>query len=245
MTWPIGTSPRPTAISSPAAVGQRQRAARPGPARASSGGSSRRRRTSRARISLPSAQADRLLFVLDPLLDLVPRARGAHVAQPVPAGLGRGLVRISTVSPLLSSRCSGAIRPLILAPWQWSPTSVWTWKAKSIGRGALGQPLHVALGREDEDLVLVEVDLQELEELLRAVGVLLQLQQLAEPAEVLVELVGLPVPLVDPVGRDAVLGGAVHLLACGSGPRTAGRPDRRWWCGATGRRSTSGWRCSP
>ena len=59
-----------------------------------------------------------------------------------------------------------------------------------IDRGrALGQPLHVALRREDEDLVLVEVDLQELEKLLGRVGVLLQLEQLAEPAEVLVQLV--------------------------------------------------------
>ncbi len=41
------------------------------------------------------------------------------------------------------------------------------------GGGALGQPLHVALRREDEDLVLIEIDLQELEELLGAVGVLL------------------------------------------------------------------------
>ena len=60
------------------------------------------------------------------------------------------------------------------------------------GGGALGQPLHVALRREDEDLVLIEIDLQELEEFLGAVGVLLQLEQLAEPAEMLVELVGLP-----------------------------------------------------
>ncbi len=79
-------------------------------------------------------------------------------------------------------------------------------------RGALGELLHVALRREDEDLVLVQVDLEELEELLRAVRVLLQLEELAEPAEVLGQLVGLAVSLVEPVRRDAVLGGAVHLL---------------------------------
>ncbi len=81
-----------------------------------------------------------------------------------------------------------------------------------MGGGALGQPLHVALRSEDEDLVLVEIDLQELQELFRAVGVLLQLQQLAEPAQVLVELVRGAVPLVHPVGRDTVLGCAVHVL---------------------------------
>ena len=79
-------------------------------------------------------------------------------------------------------------------------------------RAALGQPLHVALRREDEDLVLVQVDLQELEELLGAVGVLLQLEQLAEPAQVLVQLVRLAVALVEPVGRDTELGRAVHVL---------------------------------
>ena len=54
--------------------------------------------------------------------------------------LGRawGEVRISTVSPFLSSRCSGAIRPLILLPWQRVPTSVCTWKAKSIAVAPLG-----------------------------------------------------------------------------------------------------------
>ena len=35
------------------------------------------------------------------------------------------------------------------------------------GSGPRGQALHVALRGEDEDLVLVEIDLQELEELLR------------------------------------------------------------------------------
>jgi hypothetical protein len=79
-------------------------------------------------------------------------------------------------------------------------------------RGPLRQPLHVALRREDEDLVLVEVHLQELEKLLRTVGVLLQLQELAEPAEMLVQLVGLAVALVEPVRRDTELGRAVHLL---------------------------------
>jgi hypothetical protein len=53
-------------------------------------------------------------------------------------GLAEGLVRISTVSPLLSSRWSGAMRPLIFAPWQRLPTSVCTWNAKSIGVDPLG-----------------------------------------------------------------------------------------------------------
>ncbi len=53
-------------------------------------------------------------------------------------------------------------------------------------RRALRQAFHVAAGREDEDFVLIEVDLQEREELLGRVGVLLQLEQLAEPRQVTV-----------------------------------------------------------
>src|SRR5258705_12131307 len=79
-------------------------------------------------------------------------------------------------------------------------------------RRALGETLHVAARREDEDLILVQVDLQELEELLGRVGVLLQLDELAEPGQMAVQLVGgLAALLVEPVRRDAVLGRAVHL----------------------------------
>ena len=121
-------------------------------------------------------------------------------------------MRISTVSPLLSSRCSGAIRPLIFAPWQRRPDLGMDVEGE-VDRGrALGQPLHVPVRRENEDLVLVEVDLQELEELLGAVSVLLQLDELAEPTQVLVQLVRLAVPLVEPVGGDTELRRPVHLL---------------------------------
>src|SRR3989454_9494864 len=57
-------------------------------------------------------------------------------------------------------------------------------------RRAFGQPLHVAPRREHEDLILIQVDLQELEEFFGRVGVLLQLEQLPEPGEMAVELVG-------------------------------------------------------
>src|SRR2546425_191630 len=80
------------------------------------------------------------------------------------------------------------------------------------GRRALGQPLHVAPGREHEDLVLVQVDLEELEKLLGRVGVLLQLDELAEPREVAIELVGGALAfLEEPVGGDAVLRRVMHV----------------------------------
>ena len=98
-------------------------------------------------------------------------------------------VMTSTVSPFLSFRERGAMRPFTLAPAQWRPTSVWTAKAKSMGRGARGELLHVALGGEDEDLALEEVHPEELHELLRLAGVLLPLQDLPEPVQGLVDLV--------------------------------------------------------
>src|SRR4051812_17033914 len=84
-------------------------------------------------------------------------------------------------------------------------------EGKVDGGGALGQPLHVSLRGEDEDLVLIQVDLEELEELFRTVGVLLQFQQLSEPAEMLVQLVRTAVPLVQPVRCNAVFGCPMHV----------------------------------
>ncbi len=79
-------------------------------------------------------------------------------------------------------------------------------------RGALGQPDHVAVRSEDEDLLGIEIKLQELEKLVRCLCVELQLQDLTEPAELVVQIVPLGLPfLVDPVRGDAVFGGAVHL----------------------------------
>ena len=43
-------------------------------------------------------------------------------------------------------------------------------------------------------------------------GILLQLQQLAEPAELVFQLVPPAVVLIEPVRRDAVLRGAMHLV---------------------------------
>src|SRR2546422_11621635 len=76
----------------------------------------------------------------------------------------------------------------------------------------LFRSLHVAARRKDKDLVLIEVDLQELEEFLRRVRVLLQLDQLPEPRQMVIELVGaLAVFLIEPVGSDTVLRRAMHV----------------------------------
>ena len=96
------------------------------------------RRSSRSRISLPELPADVLRLEPQHLADLVARAARAHVREPVATRLGRVDVRISTVSEFLSSRESGAMRPLTRAPAQCTPTSVCTAKAKSSGVAPLG-----------------------------------------------------------------------------------------------------------
>ena len=61
-------------------------------------------------------------------------------------GLAVGEVTISTVSEFRSSRESGAMRPFTFAPWQCSPTSVCTAKAKSIGVAPSGSSITSPVG---------------------------------------------------------------------------------------------------
>ena len=88
------------------------------------------------------------------------------------------------------------------------PTSVWIAYAKSTGVAPGRQRDDPALGREDEDLVLFEVDLQALHELGRVGRLLLPVDDPLQPDEVLGRVALL---LVAPVRGDAVLGAAVHL----------------------------------
>src|SRR2546430_8733852 len=78
-------------------------------------------------------------------------------------------------------------------------------------RGADREVEQVALRREDEHLVGEQVLLDGAEELLRVLELLLPFEELAEPGEPLAVVDGAVLPLVAPVGRDAVLCDAVHL----------------------------------
>ena len=88
-------------------------------------------------------------------------------------------------------------------------------------RGAGAQVHDLALGREDEDLVLEQVDAQVLEELVRVVHLALDrpVEAAADPRDLLVDALvvgahvalGVARALVEPVGGDAVLGLLVHL----------------------------------
>ena len=78
-------------------------------------------------------------------------------------------------------------------------------------RRAGGQVLDVAAGREHEDLVLEDVELDSLDELGRVRDVALPVHQLPEPGQLGVVLpIGLRALLVAPVRGDAHLADLVH-----------------------------------
>ena len=79
-------------------------------------------------------------------------------------------------------------------------------------RGPSGQLVQIALGGENEDLVLEELDLEVFHELGRIGGLLLPVDDLAQPVQVPVDVAGdLVLRFVAPVRGDADFGGVVHL----------------------------------
>ena len=117
------------------------------------------------------------------------------------------LVTISTTSAERSTVSRGTRRPLTLAP----DAVVADLGVHGVGevdrRGALDQRDHAALGREDVDLVLAEVELQRLEEGDRVVLLLLDVGEALHPGDLFVR----GALLVAPVRGDAELGAPVHL----------------------------------
>ena len=142
------------------------------------------------------------------------RARGvcANCSQsrlgPAPSTL---LVKISTVSPDDQRRVERDEPTVDPGPDAPVP-DLGVDRVGEVHRVGAGRHRHdLALRREDEDLVLLEVDLQGLHELGRVLGLLLPVHEPLEPDEV-VGLVGLVALLVAPVRGDAVLGAPVHLV---------------------------------
>ena len=105
-------------------------------------------------------------------------------------------------------------------------------------RRAGRERLDLALRREDEDLVLDQLDAQRVRELRRVLDVLLPVEQALEPLELVVgrldDAVCARALLVAPVRGDAVLGRVVHLARCGSGSPAAAPRARSRWCAAPG-----------
>src|SRR6266550_1753081 len=130
--------------------------------------------------------------------------------------------------PIAVSTCSAAPSPSFCAACSsWSGVGESS-RRRRTSRARISRP-SVTVRREHEDLVLIEVDLQELEKLLRTVRILLQLDELAEPRQMVIELVGtLAVLLVQPVRGDAVLRRAVHVAGADLDlVQLSGRPEHR------------------
>ena len=81
------------------------------------------------------------------------------------------------------------------------------------GRRPAGKPLHLPLRGEDVHLFGIQVDFQVLDELVRVAHFLLDFQELPKPLEVpFVAMIADASFLVFPMGGDALLRVAVHLL---------------------------------
>ena len=177
------------------------------------------------------ALVDHLLaaFLGEPVPDLVAGARRPHEAEPVargPARVGLGrehLDDVAVVEPALE-RHEAAVDPGADAV----VPDLGVHGVREVDRGRPGrQPDELALRGEDVDLAGVDLEAQRLEELARVGGLLLPVEQLAQPRHV-VDGVGLAVAhlhaalvagalgarvlLVLPVRGDAVLGPAVHRV---------------------------------
>ena len=77
--------------------------------------------------------------------------------------------------------------------------------------GAAGELDELALGREAEDLVLIELELGVLEEVLGILDVVEDFEEVLDPAEFLQVARGCVVLFVEPMGGDAGFGDLVHV----------------------------------
>ena len=118
------------------------------------------------------------------------------------------------MSPLPSGVLSCVMRPLMRARGALVPEVGVDAVREVDRRRARRHHAHVAARREDEDLVAEHVRLDGLEEVLGAGGLLLPLDEVAQPGHALLVLaVGAAgILLVAPVRGDAVLGDLVHLV---------------------------------
>jgi hypothetical protein len=161
------------------------------------------------------AEMDRRLVLLptDPLVDLAPCPTRTDKTQPISAGgLGVGGDDLHRIA--VAQRSGERRDPAVHTRPRASRADLRMHGESEVDRrGALRKLLHVACGGEDEDLVVIKVDLQELHELFGLSRLLLPLQDLPEPGELLVQLVFAPDSLlVAPVGRDTELSRSMHVV---------------------------------
>ena len=168
------------------------------------------------------------VLALEPLADLLASMAGADDVHPVARwavlGLrGDDLDDVAVLEPVVERDQAvvdlRADRPV---------ADIGVDAVGEVERGrAGGQVLDVALGREHEDLVLEDVELDPLDELGRIADVALPLHELAQPGQLGVVLpIGLGAFLVAPVGGDAHLAEPGASCWSGSGSPAACRRGR-------------------
>ena len=170
-------------------------------------------RASRSSSLLADLDGALALVLVDPVLDLVAGAGGFGEAEPVAAGSVAGLggdFDDVAVAEFGAERDDAAVD-------LGADGGVADFGVDGVGEvdgaGVLGQHDDFALGGEGVDLLGVQVDLEGRHELVGVGHFALPLHELADPGEAGLVLGGDVVAgLVLPVGGDAFLGDAVHLL---------------------------------
>ena len=154
------------------------------------------------------------LLALEPLTDLLARVARGHEVEPVARRAVRALRRDDlddvAVLQLVVERHEAVVH-------LGADAGVADLGVDAVGeverRGAGRHVLHVALGGEDEDLVLEDVELDALDELGRVGDVELPLHELADPGQLgVVGAVAARALLVAPVSGDAELADTVHVV---------------------------------
>src|SRR3954468_22113065 len=139
-----------------------------------------------------AAQLDRGCMLLDAeaLTDLVPCAAGPNMSEPVAAGFrrrrGDDLDRLGILELARQAGDASVDARALAMQTNFSVNG----EGKVDRRRAFGQLDYVAGGREYENLILIQIELQEFEELVGSFGVELQLEDLSEPLQSAIELVG-------------------------------------------------------
>ena len=156
------------------------------------------------------------VLALEPLADLFAGVTGADDVQPVARRAVLALRRDDLDDVAVLESIVERDEPVVHLRADRAVADVGVDAIGEVERRRAGrQVLDVALGREHEDLVLEDVELDALDELgrVRLRDVALPVHELAQPGELGVVLaVGLGAFLVAPVGGDADLGHLVHLV---------------------------------
>ena len=171
-----------------------------------------------ARLALQQLAADldgaRALVFVEPVLDLVARARALDKGEPVAAGLvillGDDLDDVAGAQLGAQRHHAAVDLGADAGVAHFGVNGVGEVDGRAVGRNHH----HLPLGREGVDLVGIEVHLQAGEELVGVGHLLLPLDELADPVQALL-VAGRDrafAGLVLPVRGDAFLGDAVHLF---------------------------------